>query len=59
MRLNKQQREKLLHLVHECNEPKSRLLSLLRDIEELSQTKAKGLGSAIARLESWQNKMFK
>ena len=59
MRLNKQQREKLCRLVRECNEPKSRLIGILREIEELSQTKAMGLGSAIARLESWQNRMPK
>lgn len=50
--------EALRRIKADCSEPKSRLISLLRQTEEAGFTKeAEQLGRIIARLEAWQNKI--
>ena len=53
--MTKQQREKLKRLKSELSFPKSRLISLLQDIESISPAQGEKLARIIARLEDFQN----
>lgn len=54
--MTKSQREELKRLKSEISQPKSRLLDLLRRVEQISPSQGDQLARIIGRLEDWQNK---
>jgi hypothetical protein len=57
MKLARNTKERIAHIKNEASSPKSRLMQLLNQLEEMPGTKAicSKLEDVIGRLEHWQN----